>query len=516
MISANSTIAQFNRVYNQGVKNHFTLLGSKDQAKFDKIYGVEGATEEKAGGADEAAAKEGPPARVNNISDDEEEDEVAENINEEKDLDLEDTHEALKIVLQRQFFEAVARAAAVKYASGMNSEALPTLSHKLDYLFEHNLKPLAVKNKSKTAEEVKTFKLADKVFEEYGEHLDRVFKFFSAKAKPPANVLNGRLDVTLKVDELLDMLRKANLLDGKTTDLELEEVIHMIEKYYDPATTLKDKLKQERFDDYAKANPMLLKVNQEAAARKEREEQARRDAEQRRVEGQEDGEQNEEAEAQAENDGEGQEAEEVDEEALRAREEAELAELQASWKKQVLSEHLVYIKGVELVYYEFKELLLEIALRLKDQLDVPTSKPRSLIKKFLDELFLKRLNPYIKFNLSKSPEQAPGIGGTTRAWPESAKDQAIKEIMEARRKKEAAEARLKAEEDARQAELEAQAQAEAAEEAQPAEEELAKAAAEEEAKKKAQEAAGGDQAEEDDVDEDDADLDDVDDDESDY
>lgn len=40
MISANSTIAQFNRIYNNGVKNHFTLLGSKDQAKFDKLYGV--------------------------------------------------------------------------------------------------------------------------------------------------------------------------------------------------------------------------------------------------------------------------------------------------------------------------------------------------------------------------------------------------------------------------------------------------------------------------------------------
>jgi len=99
LISANSTIAQFNRVYNQGVKNHFTLLGSKDQAKFDKIYGVDGAAGEKAGGADAAAAKEGPPATVNNISDDEEEDEVVENVNEEKDLDLEDTHEALKIVL---------------------------------------------------------------------------------------------------------------------------------------------------------------------------------------------------------------------------------------------------------------------------------------------------------------------------------------------------------------------------------------------------------------------------------
>lgn len=40
MISANSTLAQFNRVYNNGVKNHFSLLGSKDKQLFDKCYGL--------------------------------------------------------------------------------------------------------------------------------------------------------------------------------------------------------------------------------------------------------------------------------------------------------------------------------------------------------------------------------------------------------------------------------------------------------------------------------------------
>ena len=110
-------------------------------------------------------------------------------------------------------------------------------------------------------EEVKAFKLADKIFDDYGEHLHKVFEFFSAKAKPPANILNGRWDVTIKVNELLDMLRKANLLDGKTTDLELQEVIFMIEKYYDPAQTLKTKLAKDRFDEYIAANPLLLKVN---------------------------------------------------------------------------------------------------------------------------------------------------------------------------------------------------------------------------------------------------------------
>jgi hypothetical protein len=39
IISGTSTIAQFNRVFNQGVKNHFSLLGSQDKKKFDKKYG---------------------------------------------------------------------------------------------------------------------------------------------------------------------------------------------------------------------------------------------------------------------------------------------------------------------------------------------------------------------------------------------------------------------------------------------------------------------------------------------
>jgi len=139
--------------------------------------------------------------------------------------------------LQRQFFEAVARAAAVKYASGSEGvptsggEAAPSLAHKLSHLFKANLTPLAVKNKSKSGEDEKAYKLADKVFEEYSSELGQVFNYFSKKA---GNLNNGRTDVTLEVHELLDMLRKANLLDGPSVDLQLDEVIHMIEKYYSP------------------------------------------------------------------------------------------------------------------------------------------------------------------------------------------------------------------------------------------------------------------------------------------
>lgn len=42
---------------------------------------------------------------------------------------------------------------------------------------------------------------------------------------------------------------------------------------------MKTKLAKDRFDEYIAANPLLLKVNQLAAMKKEREEQARKEAE---------------------------------------------------------------------------------------------------------------------------------------------------------------------------------------------------------------------------------------------
>jgi hypothetical protein len=222
-------------------------------------------------------AKKSP--KKGNISDDEEEAEVVE----ANDPDAEDTHDALKIVLQRQFFEVVVRAAAVKYASGNDgAENLPTLAKKLDHLFEKNYIPMSIKNKSKSQEDEKAFKVADKVFDEYCEELNSVFNHFS---KTCGHIKNGRKDTTLSIDELFDMLRKANLL-GDATDLKVEDVIYMIERYYAPQNTLMTKLDQEHFDAYIAENPLLLKANQVAAAKEE----ARRLAEKQRQENGEEGE----------------------------------------------------------------------------------------------------------------------------------------------------------------------------------------------------------------------------------
>lgn len=117
---------------------------------------------------------------------------------------------------------------------------------------------MAIKNKSKTVEDDKAFRLADKVFEEYSDDLQKVFNFFSSKA---SNITNGRRDVTIQVHEILELLRKANLLDAKTNDITLEDIVNMIEKYYNPEAALRTKLDQTQFDAYLAANPMLLQAN---------------------------------------------------------------------------------------------------------------------------------------------------------------------------------------------------------------------------------------------------------------
>jgi hypothetical protein len=60
--------------------------------------------------------------------------------------------------------------------------------------------------------------------------------------------------------------------------LKLEDILFMVERYYDPSQTLKTKLEQDKFDTYIANNPMLLKANQVAAAKEE----ARKVAEKKR------------------------------------------------------------------------------------------------------------------------------------------------------------------------------------------------------------------------------------------
>ena len=62
-------------------------------------------------------------------------------------------------------------------------------------------------------------------------------------------MFNGRKDETIFFNEIQEMLQNAKILDGgKSTNLTIEEIIFMIEKYYDPETTLQNKISREEFD----------------------------------------------------------------------------------------------------------------------------------------------------------------------------------------------------------------------------------------------------------------------------
>lgn len=65
-------------------------------------------------------------------------------------VEPEDIHSPKKIILQRQFYEAIVWAAAVAYE---NDISLPKLSDKLDFVMKNHLLPFAQKNKSKSAED---------------------------------------------------------------------------------------------------------------------------------------------------------------------------------------------------------------------------------------------------------------------------------------------------------------------------------------------------------------------------
>jgi hypothetical protein len=57
------------------------------------------------------------------------------------------------------------------------------------------------------------------------------------------------------------------------------------------------------------------------------------------------------------------------------------------------------VRGVEIVYFEFREILLDVAMKLREHIDNKTGKSRIVLTKFIEEFILKKLNPYIKFNI---------------------------------------------------------------------------------------------------------------------
>ena len=263
--------------------------------------------------------------------------------------------------------------------------------------------------------------MADKVFDEYEGSLKEVFTHF-AKSKSTEQFK----DLTLPIEEVINMFKKAGVVkgtDGKPSSapLRVEDLIASIEKYYSPDQQLVAKqANEEAFKAFLDANPQLVPSKHVKA-------------EHQPVEGEEQP--------------EGQ-VPEIDE----AKVAEETAAAREKWQKQVVCEHLVYLRGVEIVYFEFKEILLDLALNhLKYLLDPKnTGKVKPVLTRFLDEHFLKRLGALIRFSHNQamiSQSQSTNTQGPSNArlWPESEKDKIIRVKMEERRRVEEEE-RLRKEE----------------------------------------------------------------------
>jgi len=310
------------------------------------------------------------------------------------------------------------------------------------------------------------------------------------------------------VTEVINLFEKSNILDHKK--LETHQLIEVIEKYYTPGQCLKDKLTADKFKLYARQNPLLLPVNQEIDARKKRIAKRKQEIEeacnlraQQECDG---GQATEEVIAKAESDPESDDPE-IEEDVRREREESELQKLEEDWRKQVISEHLVYIRGSEIVFFEFVEIIIDLADRFRNAVDPSTGKFRVILTKFIQDWLLRRLQSFVKFSI---PTVKAG-NDASRQWPDSAKDVEIKKLL-IQKQREEEERKILMENRAREeAELSLmRREDENAMDPKEIEELLRKQREEEEAARRAREAAeeGGDHDEEEESDEDDDDHDD--------
>ena len=88
---------------------------------------------------------------------------------------------------------------------------------------------------------------------------------------------------------------------------------------------------------------------------------------------------------------------EIPEDQVKERTEAELAAMHAKWHERTIAEHIILIKGTEIVFFEFKEILYNLAKKLKDLVEPKTGKMTVVLKKFIEEWLLRRLTSFVKF-----------------------------------------------------------------------------------------------------------------------
>jgi hypothetical protein len=250
IISSDSTLAIIDRVFNQGRKNHFTILGEKDKHKFHlaaskvgewrpttDVTNDKNATPVLESNARNAQLRDGssanalgvrdPPKIGENVGDSfiiEKTDNIKiessrldmldsdseEEIEEFMELDAENLHDSTKVILQRQFFDVIVRACHVAYANTTNFN---TLSEKLEHMMKHHCSPFATKNKAKSPDDEKNFKLAEKVFDMLDKEINELFNSISKKDGKP---VFGVIDRTIEVEDLVRFLKRIELLWNET------------------------------------------------------------------------------------------------------------------------------------------------------------------------------------------------------------------------------------------------------------------------------------------------------------
>lgn len=213
-------------------------------------------------------------------------------------------------------------------------------------------------------------------------------------------------------------------IDGKPAHgyLKLEEVLACVEKFYSPEQRLDSKLhSKELFEQFLAANPQMTPTRNTPLEVAEGEEIPHHVLEERRK-----------------------------------HEDEEMKAARQKWRKQLMCEHLVFLKGVELVYFEFREVLFDLAIhRLPRDLVDPkrTGKVKGVIIRFLEDCFIKRIGALMRHSKNDISNTAVGASlmasAAARIWPETEKDKAIRLRMEERRRQEEEE-RLAREERERQ------------------------------------------------------------------
>jgi hypothetical protein len=240
------------------------------------------------------------------------------------------------------------------------------------------------------------------------------------------------------------MLTKCKLVDEKLKINQVDAVA-IIEQYFTKGTRLQDKLTDEVFAKFYKENPLLIAVNREIDARKKKNAAIKKRREEHELHLKHlDAEAAAKVPAFTE-----QEEPEMDEETRRSKEEAQLAELKKNWYSDTVSKHLVYCKGVEVCFFEFKEILLAFAVKLREQIDPKTGKLKVVLTKFIEEWVLPRLQSFVKFKIPTSKHKQDAA----RSWPESEKDLEMKALLAEKTKKSHEEAKRKAERDHQMQEL---------------------------------------------------------------